>query len=391
MPQVTDRFKGASTARSRHLQSGRSAPTRTTTTRTTKPSTRPSARSIRSEANKRNAARAESKKVTSGMTKEERAALNAREGESAQEMANDPAYQQVTQLSTLDKTKRKEVLDFLREVADEEFSDYFEDRRQEVITDAKFAMETIAQQFGEFNEETKRELGQAIEKLDVDSAKELATTFTAVNQSGLMNSGMMAILAQRIIDDETFSARQLQEDLDADLRFSAEKQALQEKGVDIDEKAGLAGIENERVEAVEVDMFQRAGFEDTYELLNAIDSGFYEMDPVTGEFRDTRGDQPQAPREANAEDVTPAAERQTPTPQQTRFDAAPEAIATREKAVEARRSAPIPVEERTTNRVVEGPSREIQEFEAKSPEGQALQSSAEIRRRARLDRNSQQV
>jgi hypothetical protein len=337
------------------------------------------------------------------MSKEERAAWNAAEGQAATEMANDPTmsqvYEQVTQLSTLDKTKRKEVLDFLREVADEEFSGYFEDRRQEVITDAKFAMETIAQQFGEFNEETKRELGQAIDKLDIDSAKELATTFTAVNQSGLMNSGMMAILAQRIIDDETFSARQLQEDLDADLRFSAEKQALQEKGVDIDEKAGLSKIENERVEAVEVDMFQRAGFEDMYELLNAIDSGFYEMDPVTGEFRGTRSDQPQSPREATAEDVPQPADRAAPEPPQlpaapeTRFSsqrATQNSIATRNEAVKARNLSQ-PIERTTKEQVQEGPSREIQMRETDNPDAQRLQSAAEIRRRARLANNSQQV
>jgi len=408
MPQITDRFKGASTARQKHLQAGRTAPAPKKST-----GTRPSARSIRAEAEKRNANRAEaekrnanraaSKKVTDGMTKDERAEFNGNEGEAARDAASDPStsqmYQNATQLSTLDPTKREQTLDFLREMADEEFFDHFERRRQAVVTDAKFAMETIAQQFGELNEETKRELGQAIEKLDHDSAKELQATFTAAIQRGLMGTGVMKILAQRIIDDEKFSAKQLQEDLDADLRFSAEKQALQEKGVGIDKAAALSGIEDDRVEAVEIDMFQRAGFEDMFELLRAIDSGAFEMDPVTGEFRDTRTDEQKNVVDTTATEVPTPEQQATDTQQardipsapETSFDATPEAIETRSQAVRARNLSQ-PVERTTLGDVQQdSASKEIQEKEAEKAEGKALQSAAEIRRRARLERNSQQL
>lgn len=251
---------------------------------------RKSARTIRAAAQKANKARANSlSRVTANLTKEERAALNKAEGQAATELANDPTakelYENMLKLSTLDKGERDAVMEHLREVAEENLEPFFEAERQELLTDVRFAMETISQKFGEFNEDTKREFGQAVEKLDRQSAAELRDTLVSVNQRGLLDSGMLAILAQRVIDDEEFSARQLKEDLDADLRFSAEKQALAEKEVDIKEDKALRDISQERDEAVESQATREAGRLELQEILTAIQDGVADIDPATGDFR----------------------------------------------------------------------------------------------------------
>lgn len=313
--------------------------------------------------------------VTSGMTKEQRAALNAAEGRAAAELAGDPSaqelYENMLRLSTLDKGEREKVLEHLRKVAEENLSPFFEAERQEVLTDVNFALETITQNFDQFDDETKREFRQAIEKLDYQSAIELRDTFTAVNQRNLLDSGMMAILAQRVIDDQEFSARQFKEDLDDDLRFSGEKQALAEKEVGIGKDKEFRDIEQQEDEAIELQATREAGRLELEEILTAIQDGVGEIDPATGEFRFT----PQG-GEADAVDSVEEQTQQTQTQQDTftTFN--------RDPIIQAR-TGETPIE-RTTLSQVRDPSREIQSTEATTQEGQRLQSAAEIRRQQRL-------
>lgn len=248
-----------------------------------------SAREIRARKQKANAARVQKLKVTSGKTKEEIRALNEAEGRTARELADDPSakemYENMRKLSTLKGDEREKVLEHLRQVAEENLAPFFEAERQELLTDVKFALETIKQKFGQFDEATQREFDQAIEGLDVDSARELRDTFTAVNQNNLIDSGMMSILAQRIIDDEQFSAKQLKEDLDDDLRFSGERQDLAEREVGIKQDKAERDIRQEQTEAVESQAQQEAGRLELNEILSAISDGVAEIDPATGSFR----------------------------------------------------------------------------------------------------------
>lgn len=320
---------------------------------------RPSRRAIREAARKRNAARATSLKITSGLSKEDIAALNAAEGETAQDLSTDPSarelFENMLRLSTLNKGERDDVMEHLREVAEENLKPFFEAEREEVLTDVRFAMETITQQFTEFSEETKREFGQAIERLDVESATQLRDTLTSVNQRGLLNSGILAILAQRVIDDEEFSARQFQEDLEADIQFAGEKEALARKEVGIKEARAFRDIEQEETEAVEVQATQEAGRLELNEILTAIQDGVADIDPATGEFRFKPPEEDPIPPPPSPVDITQEA-----------------------------RGLPPPPPRRTIESVEEGPSREIQERVAVTEEGISLQERAARRREERL-------
>jgi len=281
-----------------------------------------------------------SNRVTSGLSREDRAALNAAEGRAAQELANDPSaqelYDNMLKLSTLSPGEREKVMEHLRDVAEENLSPFFDAERQEVLTDVRFAMKTIAQKFGQFNEETQREFDQALDRLTMDSANQLRDTLVSVNQRSLLSSGMMNILARRIIDDEEFSAGQFKEDLDDDLRFSAEKQGLAEEGVGIDRDKANRQIGLQEDEAIEAQATREAGRLELEEILTAINDGVADIDPSTGDFRFK------------------------PQEETTRV-------------------------ERTSLDSVVGQSRSIQTRQAQTTAGQRLQSNAERRRQSRLN------
>ena len=285
MPQITDRFKGASTARQKHLQAGRTAPAPKKST-----GTRPNSRPIRAEAKKRDANRAAAKKVTDGKSKEDRATLNANEGQAATEFSNSDnpndvaIYKQFLQIQNLTGKDRDDAMDFLREVAAEEFEPYFEEERQALITDVQFVLNSLQQKYGKLDDVKHREFTQAIEKLDHDSAKELDATFTAATQRGLMGTGVMKILAQRVIDDEKFSAKQLQEDLDDDLRFASEEQALAEREIEINQDREERRQRNQNKTDVEADARKRAEEAEAYALANKERVGGATIDDITGDF-----------------------------------------------------------------------------------------------------------
>lgn len=115
-----------------------------------------------------------------------------------------------SELNNLSKSDRTAKLQSIRQAAEDEFTDFFENKRSNLSEDFSTEIDRLNRDFKFADADTLDNFKKTIAGLDRDTVEAIGASFRSVVSRGLGSSGAMKAMADKIIAQRTIAADQVQ-------------------------------------------------------------------------------------------------------------------------------------------------------------------------------------
>lgn len=178
----------------------------------------------------------------------------AAEEKAKAEAQGDPSFEEVftqyqsylTYLQNLPEEERKGILGDLTEEANALVDKPFDAETDRLKQNIDLRIRTLNQQYGSLDEDTQRQLSQAIAKADRDTVEALTDNFESIVSRGLMNGGILTQLADKVLANKENYVKDLRANADASIASNEASKALQKEGIDQYQQAQEGDISDRR-------------------------------------------------------------------------------------------------------------------------------------------------